>query len=642
LNALPASVQGQNGSAALMAAARIVCWGFGLGRDRGLGLLIDHFNPRCQPEWSERELEHKCDEAMHGADRPFGWLLQDSYNRSSQSGTASRSPTREEIAMALAVWGDSPRSTSEPTFAGYSPQRDLNASWSEPAAHWVPRSTSEPTFATGVDPDDPRRLAELFLHQYVHVDGYRLRYYQSEWLLWEHGVYTEVDQEHIVAALTDHINAEYDRIHQAAIRTYEIARERGDANLKVPTRNKITTGVIANVMLQVRAATYLRRAQEPCWLDRPDAQQNEVIAFPNGLLHLGRFCEGRPGAFAKPTPRFFTRTRRDFEFDAASPRPARWLAFLSSVWPGGPENDTGSRAGSHAGSQLSQSVECLQEWLGYLLTSETKLQKILAVIGPKRSGKGTIREVVKGLVGSNSVANIALGDLATPFGLVPLIGRSVAIFGDARLSGRQDAVQITERLVGISGEDPQNVNRKHKSSIDVKLTTRFVLFSNEIPRLTDSSTALASRMCILEMTQSWLGKEDHGLTESLRAELPGIFLWAVEGYQRLARNRRFTEPAESAAMVAEFRAMSSPITQFVDDWCELVPGHFEATEDLYQGWCKWCQKHGQYETSSAVFVRDLRAAFSEVQPKRIGTEVRQRGYVGVRLMNEYERGSIPD
>jgi hypothetical protein len=71
LGKLPPAVAGQGGHAALMAAAR-ACYRFGIDRETSVGVLRDHFNPRCQPEWSDRELKHKVDDAWKTAESPFG------------------------------------------------------------------------------------------------------------------------------------------------------------------------------------------------------------------------------------------------------------------------------------------------------------------------------------------------------------------------------------------------------------------------------------------------------------------------------------------------------------------------------------------------------------------------------------------
>jgi putative DNA primase/helicase len=80
-----------------------------------------------------------------------------------------------------------------------------------------------------------------------------------------------------------------------------------------------------------------------------------------------------------------------------------------------------------------------------------------------------------------------------------------------------------------------SVPRKHQRDYTAKLSTRFLVISNEVPAFFDQSGALASRFIVLRLTQSFFGREDRGLEDRLRAELPGILLWALAGLDRSAR-----------------------------------------------------------------------------------------------------------
>jgi hypothetical protein len=84
---MPPAVQGQGGSGVTMYAARVVVHGFDLGPDVGFRLLDSHYNHRCEPPWTEKELRHKCEDADT---KPFnkarGWLLQ--QDRPSSRSTA--------------------------------------------------------------------------------------------------------------------------------------------------------------------------------------------------------------------------------------------------------------------------------------------------------------------------------------------------------------------------------------------------------------------------------------------------------------------------------------------------------------------------------------------------------------------------
>lgn len=75
LGMMPEAVSGQGGHNALYTAAVSLVHGFGIAPDRALGILEAHYNPRCAPPWSERELRHKVDDAVRKPhSKPYGWL----------------------------------------------------------------------------------------------------------------------------------------------------------------------------------------------------------------------------------------------------------------------------------------------------------------------------------------------------------------------------------------------------------------------------------------------------------------------------------------------------------------------------------------------------------------------------------------
>jgi hypothetical protein len=97
---MPEAISRQGGHDRTFDAARVVVYGFDLGVETGLRILLDHYNPRCQPEWSEAELRHKCEEAdTVEYSKPRGWLLHErngflanGYHHT--NGTAPVSPSK--------------------------------------------------------------------------------------------------------------------------------------------------------------------------------------------------------------------------------------------------------------------------------------------------------------------------------------------------------------------------------------------------------------------------------------------------------------------------------------------------------------------------------------------------------------------
>ena len=242
----------------------------------------------------------------------------------------------------------------------------------------------------------------------------------------------------------------------------------------------------------------------PTWLltrgNEPSAA--EMLPVANGLLHLPS------GKLHLATPAFFGLNACNLRYDPDASAPQRWLGFLSEVF----------------GDDI-EAIETLQETMGYALTPDTSQQKILLMVGPTRCGKGTIARTLTELVGRDNVAAPTLASLSTNFGLAPLIGKPLAIIADARLGSRSDPAAIAERLLSVSGEDALTIDRKFQPAWTGRLPTRFVVLTNELPRLVDASGALAKRFVVLTMQRSFLGREDHGLTGKLLAELPGILNW---------------------------------------------------------------------------------------------------------------------
>jgi len=444
--------------------------------------------------------------------------------------------------------------------------------------------------------DDPHRLARIYLKRVDHPDGLTLRFWREEWHRWDRTAYRVAPDKEVRGELTGSIKAEFDRINLNELLNHD--------GKKLPPRVKpVTTKLVGNVLNALSDLALLRARDcpaAPAWLCKsPPWPASEILPTRNTLVHLPGLVEGRKRFTTAPTPAFFCPYSLDFDFDPAAPSPTRWLAFLNELWPDDP-----------------QSIGLLQEWFGYLLTSDTSQQKMLMVIGPKRSGKGTIARVLRALIGPENVASPTLSKLANPFGLASLIGKTAAVIADARLSGRADQAVIVERLLSITGEDSQSIDRKHRDDWEGKLSVRFLLISNELPKLTDAAAALPSRMLILRLTQSFLGHEDTELLAKLLPELPGILLWGAKGWGRLRARGRFEQPESARELAEEMEALSSPINVFLRDRCEVGDGLEVETGELFKAWREWCEANGRDKPGTQQnFGRDLRTAVPRLKTK---------------------------
>jgi putative DNA primase/helicase len=273
----------------------------------------------------------------------------------------------------------------------------------------------------------------------------------------------------------------------------------------------------------------------------------------------------------------------------------------------------------------------LQEMFGLMLTNDTSYQKIFMIAGPRRSGKGTIGRILTAMIGKDNVVNPTMADLGVDFGLEPLIDKLLAIISDARVSKHTNASKVTERLLSISGEDGQSINRKYKSYWTGRLFTRFLILTNELPRITDTSGALASRYIVLLLKQSFLGKEDRTLTDKLKTELPGILNWALAGLERLRQRGRFVMPQASLDAIQQLEDLASPVGAFIRDWCTCAPDATIKVKTLFEAWRYWCEEHGHRAGSSITLGRDLRTVVPDIGITGRGE---RRCYTGIEFSDE--------
>lgn len=459
------------------------------------------------------------------------------------------------------------------------------------------------------DPDTDRLVlsakrtqptAEAYIREFeTHPEGRTLHHYAGMLMSWREGRYAEIED----AAVRNRLQP---WLHEAL--KYVIDRKTGTVVLSDFEANP---GTVKQALDTICNHVYLDvMTTAPSWLSgTPLAPANELLPSRTQLLHL-------PSGRVYPnTPRFFTINALDYDPDPAETMPENWFRFLDQIFP---DDDA--------------SIELLQEWFGYCLISDTSQQKMLLMVGPRRSGKGTIGRVLARLIGTGNVCGPTTSSLAANFGLQPLIGKSLAIVSDARFAG--DNIQtVVERLLCISGEDALTIDRKHKTSVTMKLPTRFMFMTNELPRFGDASNALTGRFLILQLSRSFYGEEDKNLTDKLFEDLPGILNWAIEGWKRLRARGHFIQPAAAEDAIRELEDLSSPVGAFVRERCDFVPGARTYIDELYTAYKLYIEGEGWHTpVTKPIFGRDLLAATTGLKRRR--NKVCGYFYEGITLKGE--------
>lgn len=450
----------------------------------------------------------------------------------------------------------------------------------------------------------PRHLAVKF-----HGLNPNLRYWRGDWYRYTGTHYAVVQPTELHRDLSN-VAATW---HYYDVKTGQ----------PIGVADSLNESLINSTIAQLRGLAMIAESvDQPCWLDTdPPRPAPEWLAMRNCLLSLvpNRDTDPPTRAVLSHTPTLFTTMALPFNYAPDADSPEVWIDFLARTWPG--------ESGIDAANLLA-------EWFGYVLSSDMKYHKLFWLIGPPRSGKGIISRVLSALVGPDVTCAPTLSSIGDRNGGQVLIGKRLAVIGDARLDKRRpDNSLITERLLSISGGDTQTFPRKYLPDWTGSPEVKIVILSNELPPLTDESGALLGRLLLLNTTKSHLGKEDHFLEARIRRELPGILNWALAGLERLNTNNRFTEPESSREIIALFRGISTPLSAFVAECCEVDEGATVERGALYAAYLRWAEEEGITRPYSknrfGIALRSIVPALGEERPRSYGA--RMRYYSGIRL-----------
>ncbi len=590
LKGVPDAIEGADGSKNTFIAARGLVRGFCLDEETAFQMLWTEYNPRAKGPWDEKKLRHKVtDAATKPYSKPPGWMFLN-----------DRRPSPRPV---LGKPAGSPLAL---------PERSPDAA--SGAGHLLAVVPTPVNRAV----DDPHGLAESFLAGYRNGDRPTLACWRGQFHHWSGTSYETIPDDVFEPKLHRDVHQTLLLVHQAELAAYNLPSPDGSEEKgKPPVMTKVTVPLVRNVAAAVKSmCPNPGTADAPRWLgSAAGPRPAELVAARNGLVHLPTYALNGAAGLLPHTPDYFNFNALDFDVDPAA-RPVAWLAFLDTLWPDDQE-----------------SIGALQEWFGYALCPDTSRQKMLLLIGPPRAGKGTITRVLSSLVGAANVTSPNLSSFSENFGLTSLLGKTVAILEDVRLSGRSDSAVIAERLLTVSGEGNVTIDRKFLPPVNARLPIKFIVVSNEVPRLPDASGALASRWSPLRLTLSFLGREDRTLADRLATELPGIFNWSVAGWKRLQERGHFTSPASVADLVEDIQDAGSEIGQFVKERCTVTAGAKVPKDDLYDDWKRWCESEGKREPGTKnVFARQLRAYVPTLRSGRptLG-EGRVHYFLGIRL-----------
>lgn len=326
----------------------------------------------------------------------------------------------------------------------------------------------------------------------------------------------------------------------------------------------------------------------PLWLDdKEHPDPINLISFQNGILDVECYMKDEI-VLHNPTPAFFNMNVLPYNFDETL-ESGQWTDFLNDIF-----------------NSDQDKIDLLAEWFGYNCVPDMSYEKMMIFTGRPRSGKSTVLEALRHMLGYKQCCESSFQSLCGQFGLQPLEGTLAALIGDAKTPQASQSNAALEKLLQIIGGDPVTINRKGITQLPtVQLKCRFTMAMNELPAFTDHASALEPRLNMLHFENSYVGREDRHLKARLNKEADAgkLINFALRGLKRLRENRKFTLPSTSIILQEQFKAIASPLHEFVAECCQFVKGIITDKNLLFDVWRGWSRHNGITGGMKAQFLQ---------------------------------------
>ena len=264
---------------------------------------------------------------------------------------------------------------------------------------------------------------------------------------------------------------------------------------------------------------------------------------------------------------------------------------------------------------------CLNEWLplpglvgymtqfmGYCLTGLTSEQAWFLFNGVTASGKSTLLNILRSILGPYALQLPENYFLATKntndFATANLAGVRLATCVETNDGRRLDVAKIKH----LTGGDPISAALKFQNFFEFIAEHKLVLATNHAPRVPDTDDSIWRRIRVVPflVTVPEKLRVPELADQLLQHEAPGILRLAVIGCQAWLQSRRLPEPDAVTKAVADYRAAEDVVRSFVAESYVLEPKARSSRRDVYRDYVVWCEEDRLKPSSKKKFAEELK------------------------------------
>ena len=271
----------------------------------------------------------------------------------------------------------------------------------------------------------------------------------------------------------------------------------------------------------------------------------------------------------------------------------------------------------------------LQRVAGYALTGTTHEHAMFFGHGSGRNGKGVFLNTLTGIWASYGATAVVETFIASSHDRHPT---ELAKLRGARLVTAQETEQGRQwaeaRIKALTGGDPISARFMRQDFFEFFPQFKLFIAGNNKPGLRSVDEAIRSRMNLIPFLVTIPpDQRDTQLTEKLRAEWPGILLWALDGCA-LWREGGLNPPASVRDATADYLADEDSLQLWIQDCCDLKSSFEGGSTALFRSWKEWAERANEPPGSQKRFVQTMNArGFETIEIGKAQT----RGLKGISL-----------
>jgi putative DNA primase/helicase len=280
-------------------------------------------------------------------------------------------------------------------------------------------------------------------------------------------------------------------------------------------------------------------------------------------------------------------------------------------------------------------VAFLQRLAGYALTGLTREHALFFLYGTGANGKTTFLNAIIDCAGDyHRTAPIETFTAATgerhPTDLAGLRGARLVTAVETE-EGRRWA---ESKIKALTGGDRIAARFMRQDFFEFTPQFKLLIAGNHKPGLRSVDEAIRRRLNLVPFTVTIPPAErDDSLPEKLKAELPGILAWMVQGCLDWQK-QGLAPPAAVTFATEAYLEAEDAVAAWMDECCQRDPTAWERTAALFASWSTWADKTGEYVGSQKHFSERLESRGITPLRRHDG-----RGFIGIRLLSYSWDGS---